>query len=109
MSAPGATPGPWAAPEEESLHGVPFLTISTDQPTGPLCRSICEVSATYVEATDEFVIDAEVWANAHQMRASPELYDACEVAFDFLGSIDGAAEVRDMLLSAMLAARGEAA
>jgi hypothetical protein len=45
-------------------------------------------------------------ADASLIAASPALYDACEVAFDFLGSIDGAAEVRDTLLSAMLAARG---
>lgn len=51
---------------------------------------------------------AESRANAHLIAAAPELYEACEAAFKFLGGVDGAATLRDQLLNALSKAEGKA-
>lgn len=42
-------------------------------------------------------------ANARLIAAAPTLLAAANEAFDFLGGVDGAAEIRDTLLAAILA------
>jgi len=45
-------------------------------------------------------------ANAHLIAAAPDLLAAVNAAFDFLGGVDDAADVRDQLLAAILRAEG---
>lgn len=43
-------------------------------------------------------------ANANLIAAAPDLLNACEEAFDFLGGADGASAIRAKLLNAILKA-----
>lgn len=65
-------PGPWVDAGDDEMEGVPFITIETNQPTGPLCRGICEVSATYDDRRDRFVITDEDRATARLIVVAPD-------------------------------------
>jgi len=48
----------------------------------------------------------EVEANARLIAAAPDLLVACNEAFDFLGGVDGATDMRGTLLAAIAKAEG---
>lgn len=47
-------------------------------------------------------------ANASLIAAAPDLFSAASEAFDFLGGVDGAAEIRGKLLAALTRSTGDA-
>lgn len=75
------TPGPWVACDDDSMDGCDFIPIETEQPTGPLCRIICEVRP---EDTDDGLTDVDS-ANARLIAAAPELLEALGLVWDAYG------------------------
>lgn len=97
------TPGPWAVQEDDEFDGCKFIPVETDAPTGPNCRGICEVHPCYTDRGG--AISKTDRANARLIAAAPDLLEAANEAFEFLGGVDGAAEVRGKLLAAIIKAR----
>jgi hypothetical protein len=88
MDNKGHTPGPWHVEDGA-------LTKGNEEPTGWfVCHPKTECDAT-----------ALVWVQRKEdailIAAAPDLLAAANEAFDFLGGVDGAAEVRGKLLAAL--------
>ena len=86
MTTAQHTPGPWSrgATYATTLFGADGAVIA---------------HATQYRCGEQVAL-----ANARLIAAAPTLLSAANEAFDFLGGIDGAAEIRDTLLAAILAA-----
>jgi len=98
MGAPGTTPGPWKPTERHGYHEIigPRDASNWYGKKGVWAVAYCDTDRD----------DDENIANAHQIAASGVLYDAVESAFDFLGGVDGASEIRAELLAAIMLAKG---
>jgi hypothetical protein len=88
------TPGPW---ELVSLsgYGSPFSIRMAYQCDNP------NASKTHYG-----VQSVRRREDATLIAAAPELLAACDTAFDFLGGVDGAVEIREVLLAAIAKATG---
>jgi len=81
------TPGPWRIDPDATFIGDHY--VGTD-------------SADIALMADWSIdLEPEQWANARLIAAAPELLEAANKAFDFLGGVDDAAEIRAELLSAI--------
>ncbi len=78
------TPGPWAVLDDDSLDGCDFIPIETDQPTGPLCRLICEVRPDFSDSVG--AIKATDRANARLIAAAPDLLTALQLAQPYVAN-----------------------
>jgi hypothetical protein len=54
-----------------------------------------------VKALWSIDLEPEQWANARLIAASPDLLQVANKAFDFLGGVDDAAEIRAELMAAI--------
>lgn len=85
------TPGPWLVS--------PFVArVDNPRDNLPICALLWP--------TDERSED-ETEANARLIAAAPDLLEAANAAFDFLGGVDGASEIREQLLVAINKALGQ--
>jgi len=85
------TPGPWLPGKRNRRYGMTAGIFAS--PNG---KSI-ELGRMYIGSP-------EYEANFALVLAAPLLVRACDVAFDFLGGVDDAVDVRGLLLEALLAA-----
>lgn len=89
------TPGPWAV-LPQNLAGPmivhEFETGKQMNPTG------YRLIAHMLQRGNSLEADK---ANARLIAAAPDLLAACNEAFDFLGGVDGASEIRSVLLTAI--------
>lgn len=93
------TPGPWEARAEN--HGGYGARWSVGRAqVGPEHTLARVLSINGKTGTNE--------ANACLMAAAPELYDALDEAFAFLGGVDGAVEIRTRILAALIKATPKA-
>lgn len=97
------TSGPWFA----SIH-----KDSPDQPAIALIRAVDTIAG--MRQTGDYTEETFA-ANAHLIAASPELFEACEAAAQFIGVMAGinpgrtqatGRQVHDQLMSALIRARG---
>ena len=90
--APMHTPPPWdvtkGKPRKITANGV------------LICNAVLRNMATTAQNKNGKGED-EAKANARLIAAAPDLLQVANKAFDFLGGVDGAAEIRAELLSAI--------
>jgi hypothetical protein len=96
--APMHTPGRWAVtkgkPRKITANGV------------VICNAVLRNMATTAQNKNGKGED-EAKANARLIAAAPELLQVANKAFDFLGGVDGAAEIRAELMAAIAKATGQ--
>lgn len=103
MGAPGTTPGPWTLGKQRKFR------VGID---GKEWTDLAKVVVRMDGHVDGIAIDSpDGRANAHQIAASPDLYDACKWAESALAPFSKEPAERSgiaMLRAALAKARGEA-
>jgi hypothetical protein len=89
----------------------PYCATPMANCAAPIWEDYCpnkECTGHRDEFMEEFRRGREAFAADQSMRdAAPDMYAACSDAFDFLGGVDEAGEIRAKLLAALARARGE--
>jgi hypothetical protein len=84
---PMITPGPWRIDPDATFIG--------DRYVGTDSADIALMADWSID------LEPEQWANARLIAASPDLLQVANKAFDFLGGVDDAAEIRAELMAAI--------
>lgn len=91
------TPGPWHMIIILGSYQQPCLIEAAGKAVAKCLGNQLEPDATSIK---------EARANAHLIAAAPDMFAAANEAFDFLGGVDDAADIRGKLLAAIQKARG---
>lgn len=113
-----ATPGPWyvldfRATRMRELGWVgPAVDriLITNKPGAELaaCEGVNSVIARIQFDNCSGELGEVSIADAHLIAAAPDLFAAADAAFDFLGGVNGASQIRDQLLAAISRAESTA-
>lgn len=93
------TPGPWRAKTERVIVAETYYINAHGE------KSFYDKEIAWTQPISSTAQGSRV-ANARLIAAAPDLLTAVNEAFDFLGGVDGASEIRDTLLAAILKATG---
>jgi hypothetical protein len=88
MSEAKFTKGPWVCKELPYFSGSPFREYEINRPDG--WTRIAKVIVSVSSLADDYAPARDLEANAHLIAAAPELYEALQIARDYV-----AAELED--------------